>query len=149
MTPSNPFDDESPPIELIENTPNDPHQEESTKRSPFDDPTSRARRRREEAISRLVADATRPPPNRDDAQHDSSLLLASTIASSIERGLDRELHSELIRQGKDATEKIGKICHDYSEEFLESVGRVVVALGGPCEELRGSLEEVCWNLLGG
>ena len=47
-----------------------------------------------------------------------------------------------MRQGKDATERISKICHDYSEEFLESVGRVVTALGGPCEEVRSSLEEV-------
>ena len=130
----------------------------------IDDPTARARRRREEAVSRLVADATRynnhpntiegnnadSSSNLSPQHHDgtvsspqhSALLLASTIASSIERGLDRELHSELVRQGKDATERISKICHDYSEEFLESVGRVVTALGGPCEEVRSSLEEV-------
>ena len=133
----------------------------------IDDPTARARRRREEAVSRLVADATRynkhpntiegnnadSSSNLNSQHHDgtvsspqhSALLLASTIASSIERGLDRELHSELVRQGKDATERISKICHDYSEEFLESVGRVVTALGGPCEEVRSSLEEVRMN----
>lgn len=136
----------------------------------------RARRRREEAVSRLVADATRPPdflseenitaaadeilkPAVGDAhlkqesnyaklearlrsQQHSTLLLASTVASSIERGLDRELHSELVRQGKDAQSVISKICHDHSEDFLESVGKVVSALGGPCEEVRASLEEV-------
>jgi hypothetical protein len=76
------------------------------------------------------------------SQQHANLLLASTVASSIERGLDRELHSELVRQGKEATEKISKICHDFSEDFLESVGKVVCALGGPCEEVRSGLEEV-------
>ena len=70
------------------------------------------------------------------------MLLASTVASSIERGLDRELHSELTRQGKEAQSVISKICHDHSEDFLESVGKVVAALGGPCEEVKNSLEEV-------
>lgn len=130
-----------------------------TNRFQPNDAEKRARRRREEAVSRLVADATRPDAL-DDAnvdkdedggampsrlrrnQQHSTLLLASTVASSIERGLDRELHSELVKQGKEAAEKISKICHDYSEEFLESVGKVVLALGGPCEEVRGSLEEV-------
>ena len=149
----------------------------------------RARRRREEAVSRLVADATRPPDflseettaaaatNAEDliktaggvgsgvdawkdeeysnhaleaaklearlrSRQHSTLLLASTVASSIERGLDRELHSELVRQGKEAQGVIGKICHDHSEDFLESVGKVVAALGGPCEEVKNSLEEV-------
>ena len=169
---------------------------------------ARARRRREEAVARLVADATRPPdflledtaaaasaataddlfrghasaavdagghaasaaPSssghrahaaaRDEeyahhhaletaklearlrSQQHSTLLLASTVASSIERGLDRELHSSLVRQGKEAQGVISKICHDYSEDFLESVGKVVAALGGPCEEVKNSLEEV-------
>ena len=76
------------------------------------------------------------------SQQHSTLLLASTVASSIERGLDRELHSELVRQGKEAQGVIGKICHDHSEDFLESVGKVVAALGGPCEEVKNSLEEV-------
>jgi hypothetical protein len=76
------------------------------------------------------------------SQQHSTLLLASTIASSIERGLDRELHSELVRQGKEATSVISKICHDHSDEFLESVGKVVAAFGGPCEEVKNSLEEV-------
>ena len=76
------------------------------------------------------------------SQQHSTLLLASTVASSIERGLDRELHTELVRQGKDAQSVISKICHDHSEDFLESVGKVVAALGGPCEEVKSSLEEV-------
>ena len=93
--------------------------------------------RRDEAIARLVADATR----RID-QDDKTSLLASTVASSLERGLDKELHEALIQQGKEATETIGRICQESSEAFLESVGRVVTALGGPCEEVRESLEEV-------
>jgi hypothetical protein len=146
----------------------------------------RARRRREEAVSRLVADALRPPDflldesglasvassvdgknngsennnNWKDEEYSnhaletakiearlrsrqhSTLLLASTVASSIERGLDKELHAELVWQGKQAQGVIGRICHDHSEDFLESVGKVVAALGGPCEEVRSSLEEV-------
>ena len=155
----------------------------------------RARRRREEAVSRLVADATRPPDflleggssglaggggGNDDyssngvggggggggnnywrdeeysnhalesaklearlrSRQHSTLLLASTVASSIERGLDKELHAELVWQGKEAQGVIGRICHDHSEDFLESVGKVVAALGGPCEEVKSSLEEV-------
>ena len=43
------------------------------------------------------------------SQQHSTLLLASTVASSIERGLDRELHSELIRQGKEAQTRISKV----------------------------------------
>ena len=74
-------------------------------------------------------------------QH-STLLLASTVASSIERGLDKELHAELVHQGREAQGVIGKICHDHSEDFLESVGKVVTALGGPCDEVKNSLEEV-------
>ena len=76
------------------------------------------------------------------SQQHSTLLLASTVASSIERGLDRELHTELTKQGKDAQSVISKICHDHSEDFLESVGKVVAALGGPCEEVKSSLNEV-------
>lgn len=81
------------------------------------------------------------------SQQHSTLLLASTVASSIERGLDRELHSELTRQGKEAQSVISKICHDHSEDFLESVGKVVAALGGPCEEVKNSLEEVSFVII--
>ena len=152
MAPPNPFDDDEPQTTQngTSSTPLPSPEKQNGEQQRLDDQTNRARRRREEAVSRLVADATRfnPTDNAGDGNAtvstgtQNSLLLASTIASSIERGLDRELHNELVRQGKDATEKIGKICHDYSEEFLESVGRVVTALGGPCEEVRASLEEV-------
>ena len=52
------------------------------------------------------------------------------------------MHTELTKQGKDAQSVISKICHDHSEDFLESVGKVVAALGGPCEEVKSSLNEV-------
>lgn len=109
MAPPNPFDDD-PTTENI--TPNGSSHDEkilndqnnfngNQQQRPIDDQTNRARRRREEAVSRLVADATRFDPHRDEtststsaapnAQH-STLLLASTVASSIERGLDREVN---------------------------------------------------------
>ena len=141
------------------------------------------KRARAAAVSRLVADAIRPPDflldgglgtagaggedilllasstkDEEYANHTrlesakadarlrskqhSTLLLASTVASSIERGLDKELHAELVHQGREAQGVIGKICHDHSEDFLESVGKVVTALGGPCDEVKNSLEEV-------
>ena len=68
-------------------------------------------------------------------------LLTSAVAVSIERGIDRELHNELVRQARESAGVISKICHDHSDAFLGSVGRVV-ALGGPCGELRGKIEEV-------
>jgi hypothetical protein len=142
------------------------------------------KRARAAAVSRLVADAIRPPDflldgglgtaaaggaedlllassytkDEEYANHarlesakadarlrskqHSTLLLASTVASSIERGLDKELHAELVHQGREAQSVIGKICHDHSDDFLESVGKVVTALGGPCDEVKNSLEEV-------
>jgi len=68
-------------------------------------------------------------------------LLTSAVAVSIERGIDRELHNELVRQARESAGVISKICHDHSDAFLGSVGRVV-ALGGPCGDLRGKVEEV-------
>ena len=68
-------------------------------------------------------------------------LLTSAVAVSIERGIDRELHNELVRQARESAGVISKICHDHSDAFLGSVGRVV-ALGAPCGELRGKVEEV-------
>ena len=96
---------------------------------------------RDEEYSNHAATAAKHEARLRSQQH-STLLLASTIASSIERGLDKELHSELVRQGKEAQAVISKICHDHSEDFLESVGKVVAALGGPCEEVKNMLEEV-------
>jgi len=73
-------------------------------------------------------------------------LLTSAVAVSIERGIDRELHNELVRQARESAGVISKICHDHSDAFLGSVGRVV-ALGGPCGELRGQVEEANKEIL--
>ena len=73
--------------------------------------------------------------------HDE-LLLSGTVAAAIESRLDRELHNELVKQARESAGIIGQICKDHSDAFLGSVGRVK-ALGGPCWEIRGSIEEVC------
>mmetsp|Transcript_9348 Transcript_9348/g.13696 ORF Transcript_9348/g.13696 Transcript_9348/m.13696 type:complete len:1256 (+) Transcript_9348:48-3815(+) len=126
---------------------------------------NRTQRRRDETIIRLLNDVTRPtqhlpglPPPEDplsatgellilsphqslsaNAQH-NDLVLASTVAAAVERGLDRELHHELVKQAKESAGVISKICQDHSDEFLGSVGRVV-ALGGPCLEIRSTIEK--------
>ena len=110
--------------------------------------TTRARRRREEAVRRLVQDINRRPetprmtpgggPARPVESHD--WLVASTVATALERGLDRDLHAELVQESKDNASRIGQVCHDHSDAFLNSVGKVV-ALGGPSAELAESLQE--------
>lgn len=112
--------------------------------------STRARRRREEAVRRLVTDVTRRPENPALGQttmigskphaeaHD--WLVASTVATALERGLDRDLHAELVQEAKDNAGRIGQICHDHSDAFLNSVGKVV-ALGGPAADLAESLQE--------
>jgi len=111
--------------------------------------STRARRRREEAVRRLVTDVTRRPETPALGQvavgskppvesHD--WLVASTVATALERGLDRDLHAELVQEAKDNAGRIGQICHDHSDAFLNSVGKVV-ALGGPAADLAVSLQE--------
>lgn len=111
--------------------------------------STRARRRREEAVRRLVTDVTRrletstlghgavgskPPVESHD------WLVASTVATALERGLDRDLHAELVQEAKDNAGRIGQICHDHSDAFLNSVSKVV-ALGSPAADLAESLQE--------
>eukprot|EP00591_Stephanopyxis_turris_P009697 CAMPEP_0195528682 /NCGR_PEP_ID=MMETSP0794_2-20130614/30930_1 /TAXON_ID=515487 /ORGANISM="Stephanopyxis turris, Strain CCMP 815" /LENGTH=567 /DNA_ID=CAMNT_0040659857 /DNA_START=72 /DNA_END=1772 /DNA_ORIENTATION=+ len=74
----------------------------------------------------------------NNPQHDE-LILAGTIAAAIERGLDRELHNELVRGERESASQISKICHDHSDAFLTSVGRVV-ALGAPCLSLKTKIQ---------
>jgi len=126
----------------------------------------RTKRLREEAVQRLVSDINRTaknevlrPPSGDtngteekftstDATgvlsqpsvQQEELMVASTIATSIERGIDRELHAELIKQVKESAANISKICHDHSDVFLDSVGKVV-ALGYPCSIVRKNVDE--------
>lgn len=126
--------------------------------------TARARRRREEAVRRLVADI-QARPDRTGGQPDSNAsgggpshhlvgaasstsnaasrdaqdwLIASTVAASLERGLDRDLHHELVQEAKENAGRIGQVCHDHSDVFLASVGKVV-ALGGPSSDLAHKL----------
>ena len=124
--------------------------------------SARARRRREEAVRRLVADVHRRPempvalgssmtPGVDPAgpspqtnalsqqQHD--WLVASTVATALERGLDRDLHAELVQEMKDNSSRIGQVCHEHSDAFLESVNHVVTLVGGQANQLSYSLNQ--------
>jgi hypothetical protein len=115
--------------------------------------TARARRRREEAVRRLVADVqARHERNLGGSSADPSLpggglgssresqdwVIASTVAVALERGLDRDLHHELVQEAKENSGRIGQVCHDHSDVFLASVGKVV-ALGGPSADLANKL----------
>jgi exocyst complex component 6 len=104
--------------------------------------TSRARRRREEAVRRLVADVhRRPDPTAFSTINEShDWLVASTVATALERGLDKDLHAELVQEAKENAARIGQVCHDHSDAFLASVAKVV-ALGGPSAELAESLKD--------
>jgi exocyst complex component 6 len=121
--------------------------------------TARAKRRREEAVRRLVADVqarhklggttTTTPDgtivisnNNTDTSSSSresqDWIIASTVAVALERGLDRDLHHELVQEAKENSGRIGQVCHDHSDVFLASVGKVV-ALGGPSADLANKL----------
>lgn len=110
--------------------------------------TARARRRREEAVRRLVADVQARPEKKLDgagevmAVHPEAheWLVASTVATALEKGLDRDLHTDLVQETKDNAGRIGQICHDHSEVFLASVAKVA-ALGGPSADLANGLQE--------
>ena len=98
----------------------------TTTRSPAPSMTVRARRRREEAVRRLVADLQK------GSHH------AATTA--LEKGLDRELHTELVQETKDNAARIGQICHDHADVFLDSVAQVA-ALQAPSAALSHGLEQ--------
>ena len=109
---------------------------------------SRARRRREEAVRRLVNDVHfRPTANnssfrgqgQQQVEESHDWLVASTVATALERGLDKDLHSELVQESKENAARIGQVCHDHSDAFLASVGRVV-ALGDPASGLEKALQ---------
>lgn len=114
-------------------------------RAPPPSMTVRARRRREEAVRRLVADVQ----SRTDKKLDGDIaadpethdwLVASTVASALEKGLDRDLHAELVQEAKDNAGRIGQVCHDHADVFLASVAQVA-ALGEPAAELADGLKE--------
>ena len=74
------------------------------------------------------------------SRQQDELLVASTIATAIERNLDRELHTELTKQMKESASSISKICHEHSDDFLHSVGKVV-SLGQSCGNIRLHIDE--------
>lgn len=114
--------------------------------------TARARRRREEAVRRLVADVQARPDRKlaansgigvgatgdGSTKESQDWIIASTVAASLERGLDRDLHHELVQEAKENSGRIGQVCHDHSDVFLASVGKVV-ALGSPSSDLASKL----------
>jgi hypothetical protein len=106
--------------------------------------TARARRRREEAVRRLVADVQARPErkfggeNTPATKESQDWIVASTVAAALERGLDRDLHHELVLEAKENSGRIGQVCHDHSDVFLASVGKVV-ALGAPSADLANKL----------
>jgi hypothetical protein len=114
--------------------------------------TARASRRRQEAVRRLVADVQARPDRKlasnsgigvgvtgdGTTKESQDWIIASTVAASLERGLDRELHHELVQEAKENSGRIGQVCHDHSDVFLASVGKVV-ALGNPSSDLASKL----------
>lgn len=109
--------------------------------------TARARRRREEAVRRLVADVQSRPDKKGEGGDGSAVhpeahewMVASAVATALEKGLDRDLHADLVQETKDNASRISQICHDHSEVFLASVAKVA-ALGGPSADLANGLQE--------
>ena len=137
------------------NTPDvsDANKAKSVRASTVPTLTARARRRREEAVRRLVADVQSRPDKKGDAAtatigSDGAVvhpeahewMVASAVATALEKGLDRDLHADLVQETKDNASRISQICHDHSEVFLASVAKVA-ALGGPSADLANGLQE--------
>jgi exocyst complex component 6 len=139
--------------------------------------TVRARRRREEAVRRLVADvqsktatvglsnnnattngrvgpgnttSTIISDNSAATPNDMTTaaalaethdwVIASTVATALEKGLDRDFHAELIQEAKDNAGRIGQVCHDHADVFLASVAQVA-ALATPSADLSDGLTD--------
>lgn len=121
--------------------------------------TVRARRRREEAVRRLVADVqSKATALSSSSEHDPNTnsvgvggattaamaethdwLVASAVATALEKGLDRDLHAELIQEAKDNAGRIGQVCHDHADVFLQSVAQVA-ALATPSADLAEGIQ---------
>ncbi len=124
----------------------------------------RTKRLKEEAVRRLVSDVNRTATTiqntiinhsnstttnnatsfsqltfEQQAQQQDELLISSTIATAIERNLDRELHQQLTKQMKESAASISKICHEHSDSFLQSVGKVV-ELGQLCNNMKDCID---------
>ena len=103
--------------------------------------TVRARRRREEAVRRLVADVQSSKSDMlDGAAEAHDWIVASAVATALEKGLDRDLHAELVQEAKDNAGRIGQVCHDHADVFLASVAQVA-ALATPCGDLAEGLQD--------
>lgn len=117
---------------------------------------SRSKRLREDALRRLVTEIQRTASIRSNdfgtnshslaaqfgetsKEMEEEIIIASALATSIERGLDRELYNELSKEVKASASNISKICHEHSDEFLDSVGRVV-GIGESCDLVKGTIE---------
>lgn len=118
----------------------------------------RSKRLRDEAVLRLLSDIQRtattqrtanvnlnlnflnnnPNAKLQQTEDQSELLIASTIATSLERNLDRDLHAHLAQQVKSSASTISQICHNHSDTFLNSVGKVV-SLGEDCEGIKRTM----------
>mmetsp|Transcript_12405 Transcript_12405/g.34402 ORF Transcript_12405/g.34402 Transcript_12405/m.34402 type:complete len:1188 (-) Transcript_12405:2235-5798(-) len=135
--------------------------------------TQRARRRREEAVRRLVAevqaqetlgganannnlDPLASSGDGDAAPSSAAALLhpethdwlvASVTATALEKGMDRDLHAALVQESKHNAGRIGQICQDHADVFLDSVASVAglespaVALSGGLRQAQESLDE--------
>lgn len=103
--------------------------------------TVRARKRREEAVRRLLAEVQAIEQNQSEARFAESneWLVCRTTAAALEKGLDRDYHTELVQQAKDNASRIGQICQDHAEVFLDSVGQVA-ALLEPTVQVSAGLE---------
>jgi exocyst complex component 6 len=131
--------------------------------------TVRARRRREEAVRFLVADiqsrsstsataAGNVGPSNSGGHHNISnnvldgavesealaetheWVIASTVATALEKGLDHDLHAELVQEAKNNALRIGQVCHDHADVFLASVA-AVAALATPSADLADGLKD--------
>lgn len=125
--------------------------------------TVRARRRREEAVRFLVADiqsrsstsataagnvaspGAGTSNNALDGANESDALaethewvIASTVATALEKGLDHDLHAELVQEAKNNALRIGQVCHDHADVFLASVASVA-SLATPSADLADGL----------
>ena len=125
--------------------------------------TQRARRRREEAVRRLVAEvqaqessgATNANAGDPLAENGGDLapsaaalmnpethdwLVASVTATALEKGMDRDLHSALVQEAKYNAGRIGQICQDHADVFLDSVASVA-SLEKPANALSDGLQQ--------
>lgn len=127
--------------------------------------TMRARRRREEAVRRLVAEVQAQETSAASSASVAAAgtvgdgsegkegglitlmqpethdwLVASVTATALEKGLDRDLHAALVQEAKSNAARIGQICQDHADVFLESVASVA-SLKTPSGALSKGLRE--------